>query len=150
MQKDTIRPELCVSVSVFRNGKILLAERIRGLYAGHYSLPGGRVERGENLQEAALRELREEVKVEASILGFVDHVELIGHNPSGAVDYHAVICVFAAHWLSGEPQSSGEAGDLVWVEPCAILNIATTPGLAEILLKADIVAKTANVINTNE
>ncbi len=112
---------------------MLLAQRAFAPYAGHYSLPGGRVELGESLQEAALRELYEEVQVNAQIIGFVDHVELY---QAGA--FHCVICVFAGIWLVGEPQTGLEVTDVVWYDPHETSDIKMTPRLKEIVTKAQI------------
>ena len=61
-----------------------------------FSLPGGLVEAGETLEEAALRELEEEVGVAASIVGFNDHVEVIDRDEDGQVARHFVIASFVA------------------------------------------------------
>ena len=60
------RPFLAASIAVFRDGQVLLAERAAPPAARLFSLPGGLVEPGESLQEAALRELEEETGVEAA------------------------------------------------------------------------------------
>ena len=65
-------PFLGASVAVFRDGRVLLAARGPAApMEGLFSLPGGGVEPGETLAEAALRELREEIGVEAELIGFV-------------------------------------------------------------------------------
>ncbi|HRJ70377.1 MAG TPA: NUDIX domain-containing protein, partial [Beijerinckiaceae bacterium] len=74
------RPFLAASVAVFREGRVLIAERASGAGIGSWSLPGGMVETGERLGEAALRELFEETGVRAELAGFVDTVEIIGHD----------------------------------------------------------------------
>ena len=74
------RPILAASVAVFRDGRVLIARRARSPLRGLYSLPGGAVEVGETLRQAALRELAEEVGVAADILAFVDHVEPIAFD----------------------------------------------------------------------
>src|SRR5690606_7784570 len=61
------RPFLAASVATFRDGRVLIATRARPPMEACWSLPGGLVEPGESLREAALRELREEVGVEAEI-----------------------------------------------------------------------------------
>lgn len=54
------RPELAVGAVVVRDGALLLVRRGRGVGAGRWSLPGGRLERGETLAAAVARETREE------------------------------------------------------------------------------------------
>jgi 8-oxo-dGTP diphosphatase len=133
---DPARPALGASVAVFRDGRVLLASRGRPPMEGLFSLPGGLVEPGETLGEAALRELREEVGVEAQLLGFVTHVEIIGRDPSGALNHHFVIAAHAARWLSGEPCTGPEALEVRWVDPDAVADLPTTPGLAEVVAAA--------------
>ena len=130
------RPLLAASVAVLRDGRVLVAARGRGLMAGRYSLPGGLVEPGETLAQAALRELREEVGVEAEIIGFLDHVEAIQRDDDGRIRHHFLIAAHAARWLAGEPQPGVEALDVRWVDEDEAAALPTTPGLAGILRKA--------------
>jgi ADP-ribose pyrophosphatase YjhB (NUDIX family) len=130
------RPFLAASVAVLRGNRALVAARGRGAMAGLYSLPGGMVEPGESLAEAALRELREEVGVEAEIIAFVDHAEIIERDAAARVKHHFVICAYAARWIAGEPQTGAEALDVRWVTEHDLVDLPTTPGLARILRKA--------------
>src|SRR4051812_20847948 len=108
------RPFLAASVAVLRDNRVLVAARGRGAMVGLYSLPGGLVEAGETLAEAALREVREEVGVEAEMIGFLDHAEVIERDEDARVRHHFVICVHAARWVAGEPQVGDEALDVRW------------------------------------
>jgi 8-oxo-dGTP diphosphatase len=130
------RPFLAASVAVLRDGRVLVAARGRGTMAGRYSLPGGLVEAGETLAEAAVRELREEVGVEAEVIGFLDHAEVIQRDEDARVRHHFVICAHVARWISGEPQPSDEALDVRWVTQDELAGLPTTPGLAGVLQKA--------------
>jgi 8-oxo-dGTP diphosphatase len=129
------RPILAVSVAVFRDGAALLARRARAPWAGAFSLPGGVVELGERLEAAALRELREEVGVEAEIAGFVGHVQPISQQ-AGRVRAHYVIAVFVARWRSGEPGLSEEVDGIAWVNPYALGDRPTTPELPDLVARA--------------
>lgn len=130
------RPFLAASVAVFREGRVLLAQRGGGAGAGLFSLPGGMVETGETLVRAALRELFEETKVEAEAIGFVDHVEVIIHDADGRVRNHAVVAVHAAHWRAGEAETGPEALDVRWVDPYDPGDLPMTEGLRDVLAKA--------------
>jgi 8-oxo-dGTP diphosphatase len=114
---------------------VLIARRARAPLLGLYSLPGGVVEIGETLREAALRELHEEVGVEAEILGFNDHVEPIIRDDQG-VRAHYVIASFVARWIAGEGRPSEEADSVLWVDLRAMADLPTTPGLAEMVSRA--------------
>jgi 8-oxo-dGTP diphosphatase len=137
------RPMLAASVGVFREGRVLLGERLVEPAKGLFTFPGGRVEMGETLAEAALRELYEEVGVTAEIIGFVDHVETVVRGKAGEPAFHAVVCAFAARWVSGEPQSSSEIGQTVWARPEDVARWPTTKGLAAIVAKARLLAEAA-------
>ncbi|WP_210497195.1 NUDIX hydrolase [Microvirga antarctica] len=130
------RPFLAASVAVFRNGKVLLASRGKPPWENQYSLPGGQVETGETLAEAALRELHEEVGVTAALTGLIAPFEVIERGDDGRVKHHVVIAVFAARWLSGEPRTGPEARDVRWVTEPEIASLSTTPGLPGILEQA--------------
>jgi ADP-ribose pyrophosphatase YjhB (NUDIX family) len=130
------RPFLAASVACFREGRVLLAARSKPPLETRFSLPGGMVEPGETLGEAALRELREETGVEAKLIGFVAPVEVIERDPDGRVRLHIVIAAHAAHWVSGEGQTGPEALDIRWVPQSAIDSLPTTPGLSAVLMRA--------------
>ena len=134
------RPFLAASVAVFRDGRVLLAERAAPPSDRRFSLPGGLVEPGETLREAALRELREETGVEAEIVGFNDHVEVIERDPEGRVAAHFVVASFVGRWLSGEGATGPEALRTVWAAPDATDHLATTPQLPAILRRAAAIA----------
>jgi ADP-ribose pyrophosphatase YjhB (NUDIX family) len=130
------RPLLGASVAVFRGGRVLVAARARPPGQGLFSLPGGLVEPGETLAEAALRELREEVGVEARILGFVDHVEVIERDGMDRVRHHFVVCAHAARWIAGEPAAGPEALEVRWVTHDDLLLLPTTAGLPSLVARA--------------
>jgi ADP-ribose pyrophosphatase YjhB (NUDIX family) len=130
------RPVLAASVAVFRDGKVLLATRTKPPADRLWSLPGGKVEAGETLEAAALRELEEEVGVEARILGFNRHVEIFGRDAGGAVTHHFVVASFFGEWLSGEPRAGPEAGAVMWADPLRLGGLATTRELGEVLRRA--------------
>jgi ADP-ribose pyrophosphatase YjhB (NUDIX family) len=130
------RPILAASVAVFRDGRVLLATRGKPPWEDVFSLPGGMVEIGETLGEAALRELHEEVGVKAKLIGLVAPVEVIEREADGRVKHHLVIAAHAARWVSGEAQTGPEAKEIRWVMERDIASLPTTPGLAGILEQA--------------
>jgi 8-oxo-dGTP diphosphatase len=130
------RPFLAVSVAVFREGKVLIAERMKPPMTGIFTLPGGMVEAGEQLEAAALRELQEETGLDAELVGFTRHVEIIDRDLAGRVRFHAVVCPFAARFVSGDPVANAEIGRLLFIDPSEIAQYPTTQGLGEIIRSA--------------
>lgn len=130
------RPFLAASVAVFRDGKVLLASRSKPPMTDLFTLPGGLVEPGETLAAAALRELQEEVGIEAEIIGFLCPVEIVERDEAGRVSHHFVVCAHAARWVAGEAAVSAEAKAVRWVDQADIGQLATTPGLQAVLDRA--------------
>ena len=114
---------------------MLVGRRARPPMAGRFSLPGGVVELGETLSEAAARELFEEVGVECEIVGFNRHVEPIVRE-GGRVKAHFVIASFVGRWLRGEARVSDEIDAVAWIAPDACASLLTTPELAEVIASA--------------
>ncbi|GGC61714.1 NUDIX hydrolase [Chelatococcus reniformis] len=134
-----MRPILAASCAVVRDGRVLIARRGRPPMAQVWSLPGGLVEVGEHLAEAALRELMEEVGVGAEIggvAGHVEHIEWDTTSPGRRVRRHFVIVAFAARWRDGEPAVSAEAAEVAWATPAEIAALPTTDRLPEIAARA--------------
>jgi len=112
-------PRHTVAVGViYKDGKILIDKRKPGgLLGGLWELPGGKVEKGESLEAALLREVREELGVKVRILRPLVTVE---HAYSHfAVTLHAFEC---AH-VSGKPRCRS-CVDCRWVYPKQLKNFA--------------------------
>jgi ADP-ribose pyrophosphatase YjhB (NUDIX family) len=129
-------PLLAASIAVFREGKALIATRTKPPGAGVWSLPGGLVEVGEPLEQAALRELLEEVGVEARIVGFNRHVQRIDRDDDGRIRSHFVVASYVGVWTAGEATVGPEAGEVRWVDPHDLEGLPTTPHLSRILARA--------------
>jgi 8-oxo-dGTP diphosphatase len=125
---ESTSPVLAASAAVFRDGRVLIAKRANQPQL--WSLPGGRVEPGESLADAARREVREETGVEAEIVAPTGEVEVA--LPGARYRIHA----FAARWRGGEARPGPEASAVEWVRPEELARYETTKGLAEIVARA--------------
>ncbi len=86
------RPRITAAVLVEKDSKFLLAERNKENYHGYWVIPGGGVKFGESLQDAAVRELKEETNLDADIIKQICYKELI--NVPG--NYHSVVFYYLA------------------------------------------------------
>jgi 8-oxo-dGTP diphosphatase len=106
-------PAATVGVVCLRGDEVLLIRRGNPPRQGQWSIPGGRVEWGETLVAAALRELAEETGVEAELLGLIDVIDgLFGFGDDGeGVRRHYILIDYAARWVAGEPRGGDDATD---------------------------------------
>jgi 8-oxo-dGTP diphosphatase len=96
--------EVAVLCFVFRGEEILLIEKLRGLGAGKVNGPGGRLEPGETPEQAAVRELQEELCITPHGLSRAGRLRF------AFVDgYHLEAWVFRAQGMHGEPTAGPEA-----------------------------------------
>ena len=126
--------QLAVSAGIFRDGKILLVRRAREPAKGLYTFPGGRVEFGETLAEAAAREVREETGLTIEVLGLAGYREY--PPPRAAGLGHFVILPFAARWIAGDIALNDELDDAIWRTPGDLKGLQTTLGLEDIIRSA--------------
>lgn len=96
-------PIPAVGVVVWREDDVLLIQRGREPMKGQWSIPGGKVEWGEGLKDAAARELMEETGVTADLISLIDVIPAIG------ADYHYILIDYVAIWRAGEPQAGDDA-----------------------------------------
>ena len=130
------RPVLGASITVWRDGRVLLVQRGKPPSDGLWSLPGGRVEIGERLADAACRELSEETGIEADLAGLVDVVEIIHRDDEGAVERHFVVAVFAGRWRSGQARAGDDARAVRWARPQELGEIDLTEGTADVIARS--------------
>jgi ADP-ribose pyrophosphatase YjhB (NUDIX family) len=125
-----VRPTLGVSIGLWRGDRVLLIRRGKPPFEGAWSFPGGRVEPGEALRDAAARELAEETGLVAEIGALADFVEIVTRAEAGHLTHHVVLALFAARWEAGEPVAASDAADARFVTLDEIDALATTRGLA--------------------
>ena len=130
------RPYLAVSAVIFRDGRVLIVRRGRPPAHGLYTLPGGGVELGETLEQAIIREVREETGLAITPLALVGFREALARDAAGRVERHFVILPFAARWIAGEVALSEELAEAHWRKPDELAGLNTTEGLAEIVAAA--------------
>lgn len=106
-----------VGAALYDDGGRLLAARRSAPpeLAGRWELPGGKVEPGERPQEALVRELREELGIEALPLARVP-----GAWPVGS---RYLLQAWTARVLSGEPRPLADHDELRWLGPDEIWDV---------------------------
>jgi ADP-ribose pyrophosphatase YjhB (NUDIX family) len=119
-------PLIGVGAIVVEDGRALLVKRGHPPLAGEWSIPGGVLEIGELLREAAVREAKEETGLlvePGEILGVYDRLIRVGER----VQYHYVLIDFLCRRVSGDLQPGSDAEDVRWftAEEIETLNLAS-------------------------
>ncbi|MEM9232777.1 MAG: NUDIX hydrolase [Pseudomonadota bacterium] len=99
---------LATGAVIFKDREVLLIQRGRPPFMGHWSIPGGKVDFGETIETALTREIREETGVEVEILGLIDAFEAL---PQKNGERHFVMIDYACRYVSGEVQAGDDAMD---------------------------------------
>jgi ADP-ribose pyrophosphatase len=108
-------PIPAVGILVVHNQRVLLVQRGREPAYGRWTIPGGVIEVGETLHDAARREMREECGVVVEPSRVLQVYEPIVRDDDGRVRFHYVIIDVLARYVSGEVQHADDALDARWV-----------------------------------
>jgi len=126
-------PQVAVGAIVFKDNKVLLVLRANPPSEKMWSVPGGRVELGETLQEAAEREIKEETGITIRAKEPVFTFEVIDRDAAGRVRFHYVIIDLAADYVSGEPYAGNDAVDTNWISAEDLKGLAVSPTTLKVL-----------------
>ena len=127
---------LGASAVIVADGAILLVQRGHEPQLGRWSVPGGRVEPGETLTEAARREAYEETGLEVRIGAELWDLTI----PAGDVTYE--VHDFAATVMSGTLRAGDDAADVRWVPFSDLDLLPLTDGLLGYLTRGGIIPET--------
>jgi len=127
---------LCAGSVVVVGGRLLLVRRARPPDAGRWSLPGGRVEEGETLEEAARRETLEETALEVRIRHLLGTADIAG--PTGRY----LVCDFLAEPLAHDavPRGGSDASEAAFVPLEDVLALDLVQGLGDWLVAHGVLA----------
>jgi len=121
------QPVVAVGAIVFRNNRVLLVRRGQPPSQDLWAIPGGRVELGETLQEAAEREIIEETGITIQALDPVYTFDYIERDGSARPRFHYVIVDLHADYVRGTIRAGDDAAEAGWVaaEDLAILKVSS-------------------------
>jgi ADP-ribose pyrophosphatase YjhB (NUDIX family) len=95
-------PKVAAEIVLLKEGQVLVAKRGIEPRKGKYDMPGGFIETTENAEQAAYRELKEELGLEKSDVGELKYLRTFnGDYPYGPEVYRVLVVVFVAHLKPG-------------------------------------------------
>jgi len=110
-------PLVGVGAIIVEAGRVLLVKRGHPPLLGDWSIPGGMLELGESVRDAAVREAREEtglVVAPEELLGVYDRVL---RDPDDRIRYHYVLVDFLCRRIDGDLIAAGDADEVRWFTP---------------------------------
>ena len=126
-------PLVGVGAVVVRDGRVLLVKRANPPGKGQWAIPGGLVEKGETLQEAAEREIREETGLVIRAGKPFYTFDIIQRGENGRIEFHYVIVDMAADYVGGAPKAGDDALDARWVSAGDLGSLQVTPTTLDLL-----------------
>lgn len=128
-------PIIGVGALVVKGGKILLVKRRNDPGRGLWSIPGGCQRVGESLEDAAIREVKEETGVSVKIVKLLEVRDYIVRDRWGEVKCHYVLIDFLAKPLGGELEPSSDVEDARWVSLDDASSLPLTEPMRDLLLE---------------
>ena len=110
----SLSPVPAVIAVIVHEGRTLLVRRANPPDAGLWGFPGGKIEFGETVKDAAMRELLEETGVVAQAQDIITTLDILVHDPSGAMRQHYILIAVQCRWISGDPVAGDDALEARW------------------------------------
>ena len=129
-------PMVAVHALVLKEGHMLLVKRSKEPSKGKWGIPGGRIELGETIYEAAKREVLEECSIEIEIERLLNVADSIIRDEEGRISYHFVLIYLLARYKGGDVKAQSDAEDARWVTPEELAELDTHPHLRILLMRA--------------
>jgi 8-oxo-dGTP diphosphatase len=104
-----------VGVVILKGDEVLLVRRGKEPGLGCWGLPGGAVELGETVAQAAEREVDEECGIEIEIRDVIEVIDRIIPDDDGQIRYHYILIDLLAEHRRGDPTASSDAAEVRWV-----------------------------------
>ncbi len=146
---SSVAPPIAATIAatiaaVFHEDRILLVRRANPPDAGRWGFPGGKIEAGEPIEAAAVRELLEETGIRGQARRVFTAVDALDFDESGELRRHFVLIAVLCDWIAGEPVAGDDALDARWfrLEDLDDAGLALSLDVAKVArLAADIAMK---------
>lgn len=127
------QPRVAVGVVVVMDSSVLLVKRGREPSKGLWSVPGGLIELGEKLEDAARREVREETGIDVRIDKLLGVANNIVRDDDGKTRFHYVLIDYLAHPLTTSVRAQSDASDAKWVHFKDLSTYSLTKGAGRLI-----------------
>lgn len=120
---------------IFKEGKVLLVRRKNQPDAGKWGFPGGKIEWGESIDEAATREILEETGVFTRPRKVITAVDCLDFASGDRPERHFILVAVLCDWVSGEPLAADDALEARWFskEEWELADLALSLNVREVI-----------------
>lgn len=119
--QSSTHPVAWVLGVVVHDANVLLVRRINPPDAGKWGYPGGWIDPGETMAQAAVRELFEETDVRTEARCVFNALDAFDYDEEGALRRQFVMIAVLCTWVSGTPIAGDDATEAAWF-PIAMLT----------------------------
>jgi 8-oxo-dGTP diphosphatase len=126
-------PLVGVGAIIIENGGVVLVKRGHPPLAGEWSIPGGVLEVGETVREAAVREAREETGLEVVVEELLGVYDRLMRDEFGRVRYHYLLVDFLCRWTSGSLFAASDAEEVRSFTPEELKRLLLPEDTAEVI-----------------
>ena len=111
------RPTAAVIGVVFHNERVLLVRRANPPDVGRWGLPGGKIDMGETIAAAAVREVYEETGIRVAAKQAFTAMDAFDIREDKRLHQHFILVAVLCEWIGGEPQAGDDALEARWFCP---------------------------------
>jgi ADP-ribose pyrophosphatase YjhB (NUDIX family) len=126
-------PLLGVGALIFSGDQVLLVERGKPPLEGYWSLPGGLVEASERLEDAVVREVKEETGLNVTADRLATVFERIMPDAAGQCEYHYVLVDFYCSVTGGDLAAGDDSKSARWFHLAELPNLLLTEGTLSVI-----------------
>jgi 8-oxo-dGTP diphosphatase len=126
-------PLVGVGAIIIEGDRVVLVKRGHAPLAGEWSIPGGVLEVGETLRQAAVREVLEETTLEIEPISLLGVYDRVLRDADERTLYHYVLIDFLCRRVSGEPQASGDADEVRWFTKTEVAGLPLAEDTVEVI-----------------
>ncbi len=119
-------PMVGVGGFIHRDGKVLLIRRRFEPNSGKWAPPGGRLEVGEDPQEGAMREVKEELGLDVEVERLLQVANEVVRDEEGRVRFHFVLIDYLMKPLGERVILNDESYEFAWFDPPAVEKLDAT------------------------
>lgn len=127
------RPLVGAGALVHRRDTVLLVKRANPPAQGMWAIPGGLVELGESVQDAATREVEEETGLKVQVEGLLDVQTDIHRDRAGRLEYHYILVDYLAKPIGGTETLNSESSAYGWFTWKQTRRLQSTNGTKVVL-----------------